>query len=1059
MKRLKLVLQACLALLVVACGGDLAVDGTPGGTTFTFRFVPGIAVEHRLPRRISGAIPPYEFRLEGCPEWVTLFPDQVVLAGTAPPEAQDRTFFCTFHVAETSGAFTNLQTVSYGLRLVVGSPAAGPLVLPSPAPLRLNVGTFHDVALPVAVGGVAPYAYSLRCGAGALPPGMAFAPATRVFSGTPAAVFRDSCVYAVTDSARPAVTVSAPLDIEVQGRLDRLVLPVPSALRLNVGTFHDVTLPVAAGGVAPYAYSLRCGAGALPSGMAFAPATRVFSGTPAAVFRDSCVYAVTDSARPAVTVSAPLDIEVQGRLDPLVLPVPQVLRMHVGVFYDQALPPAGGGTPPYGYELGCAGGSLPPGMAFARSTRIFAGTPRGSFRDSCVYAVTDSASPPATVSQAVEVVALSESGMPLALPDTVVVSGVANAIDLVVSRRARVVFGPATGGVEPYTYTLEGCTLPAGLRFSPRARTLTGTPLAAYQGADCTYSVIDSDLPPAQPVSRDVALTVVPFEDGTRRFVVRSLEPSPHGVDPSNTDWQRLVILPAVAEIAPGAPPGMVTYRLADLDSAFFFNSDPDKRVLSYRYPGLAPLFYHATTFRYQALFVVDPVGMDDQADPVVHDTLCLDVAFVETEGVLSGVSLAIRDDAYYDGLGYRCPNAPPGPPSPSSVSFSNPVHQALGPIHGRRVAEVAHRLVRERVRGWLPGADATRLVVVPSVSVVSLNGVSDGFDYGGSSESLSAGFELGAGPWQAGFVASFTRTELHYRAAAALSAYGYEAGEHDTSIAAVHPYAAWHGASGARAWASFGGGSGVLRHRDVLGFPESSRSDVMLAAYSAGAAVPLGDWLLGALEAEVGLDAFRLDIAGGGSISGGLPVLVGRDYRAGLAWSAPIAGASSVSVAYTRLTGDGAGGSRLEAQASVAADGVLHPRLALVARADASLGVAGYRHDAWGVGFGVRIAPAGVRRGFDLVLDTRVEGVAAGPQDTAHIGVRGEVGYGLRGVPVLESVRPYVRVARSASDDGVRRALGVEVRESSRSRLRLEASERSFAGDGAITLAFRYWF
>ena len=52
------------------------------------------------------------------------------------------------------------------------------------------------------------------------------------------------------------------------------------------------------------------------------------------------------------------------------------------------------------------------------------------------------------------------------------------------------------GGVEPYTYELVDCVLPAGLEFHPNTRVLSGTPNAEYRGSTCTYRVTDgSSLP------------------------------------------------------------------------------------------------------------------------------------------------------------------------------------------------------------------------------------------------------------------------------------------------------------------------------------------------------------------------------------------------------------------------------------------------------------------------------------------------------------------------------------------------------------------------------------
>ena len=130
-------------------------------------------MEHPLPFRISGGEPPYVSRIEGCPDWATLFSHQEILAGTAPASDRGRTFFCTYIVTD-SGTLTDPQTRSFGLRLVVGS--AAPLVLPSAPARTLTIAVWHSEMLPAATGGVGPYAYSVTCAGGQLPPGMGFRP-------------------------------------------------------------------------------------------------------------------------------------------------------------------------------------------------------------------------------------------------------------------------------------------------------------------------------------------------------------------------------------------------------------------------------------------------------------------------------------------------------------------------------------------------------------------------------------------------------------------------------------------------------------------------------------------------------------------------------------------------------------------------------------------------------------------------------------------------------------------------------------------------------------------
>ena len=106
MKPVATLIHICLALSLAACGGegDLSID-LPGrsGETLELAFPAGQAVEHRLPFRASGGIPPYKSSIEGCPDWVTLFPDQGILAGAAPEEESGRTFFCTYEVTDSGG--------------------------------------------------------------------------------------------------------------------------------------------------------------------------------------------------------------------------------------------------------------------------------------------------------------------------------------------------------------------------------------------------------------------------------------------------------------------------------------------------------------------------------------------------------------------------------------------------------------------------------------------------------------------------------------------------------------------------------------------------------------------------------------------------------------------------------------------------------------------------------------------------------------------------------------------------------------------------------------------
>ena len=508
MSPIRTAIFSCLVLALGACGGgELSVE-SPDGDVGTVRlfFAADRAAEHRLPFNVAGGIPPYHASIEGCPDWVNLFPRQGIVAGTAPPRDFGKIFYCSFHVTDATDP--DPQTRSRVLRLDVGSPGGvstvAPLRLSVPADRSFIVDTFYSVTLPAAVGGLTPHRYSFTCAGGSLPPGMGFAGQTRVLAGTPNAAFRDSCVYTVTDSSNLAVQVSQPIELAVLATPPPpLTLPALPDQDLVVGDYRSITLPAAAGGLRPHEYSFTCAGGSLPPGMGFAPETRVLAGTPTAAFRDSCVYTVTDSSNPAAQVSQPVQVTVLATPLPAhTVPPVADLDLVVGVYRAITLPAAVDVLKSYRYSFTCAGGRLPPGMGFAHHTRVLAGTPSAAFRDSCVYTVTDSSNPAVQVSQPVQVTVLATP------PPSHTVPPVADQ-DLVVGVYRAITLPAAVDVLKPYRYsfTCAGGSLPPGMGFAPETRVLAGTPTAAFRDS-CVYTATDSSNPAVQ-VSQPVQVTVL----------------------------------------------------------------------------------------------------------------------------------------------------------------------------------------------------------------------------------------------------------------------------------------------------------------------------------------------------------------------------------------------------------------------------------------------------------------------------------------------------------------------------------------------------------------------
>ena len=733
-----------------------------------------------------------------------------------------------------------------------------------------------------------------------------------------------------------------------------------------------------------------------------------------------------------------LSIELPGEREDTETGEALTLDFPAGQAVEHRLPfRVSGGVAPYESAIdGC-----PDWVTLFADQGVLAGSAPASERGRtffCAYRVSDSGGllEPRTVSWGLRLAVGSPAA--LDLPSVTVPA-------LMIGVYRSVPFPAATGGVAPntdsytYSFTCAGGALPSGMGFAPATRRFAGTPDATFQDS-CTYTVTDS-AQPAASVSRAVEVKVDPLERGSWRFRTRTVAPGGPCTLPNSEPETRVAILPH----AQGGEAGDDVYRLIDFPEPndHFLRFDSDTRQLTYIHQSAVPILGTPNTYRY----LVGPEGVNaENAD----DVLCLDIQFDPgTSAVCPAdpplepshfihIHLRVRDDAFWDqeAREYRCPDTTAPAPRSAPRSVSNPVHIALAPVHARRAVEVAHDAVRDRVRGWSPGA-RNGVAVSPSVDFASLAGRSAGFDYTGSSRSVSGGVDFGAGSWQAGLVAAFTRTDLRYRAAPGLSRSGYRAGEHDTEIFSVHPFAAWHVPSGAKLWTALGAGAGDLRHRDELGFPSWSGSDVRLRAYALGASVPVASVLSGELQAEAGFESFAFEVEGGDRISSALPTLRGRDYRAGLAWSAPVRGAPSLSMAWKQLTGDGPEGARLETRGSVSFAGLLHPRLSVTGRAGASFDLGDRERESWRLGAGIRFAPDIFGRGFGLDLDTGLVSPADGPPSADA--VRGEVGYGLWGGTRFRTVRPYAGLTRQSGGDTVRRSLGVDIGDWPDPRLKAE--------------------
>ncbi len=224
--------------------------------------------------------------------------------------------------------------------------------------------TIDGLTLPEATGGTQPYSYALTP---ALPKGLTFDSATRMLGGTPTeALASTAFTYLATDANK--VMGQRVFTIEVI-EPDALVFAdtltdqrVPVALGIA-----DIVLPAAAGGIAPYSYTLTP---ALPAGLTFEADTRILSGRPTETADvKAYTYAATDRA--GVRTQQTFTLEVYRMVFTETID-DQSYRLGETIT-ELVLPEATGGTPPIKYTLTLL--DLPSLLEFDQPTRTIRGTP------------------------------------------------------------------------------------------------------------------------------------------------------------------------------------------------------------------------------------------------------------------------------------------------------------------------------------------------------------------------------------------------------------------------------------------------------------------------------------------------------------------------------------------------------------------------------------------------------------------------------------------------------------------------------------------------------------
>lgn len=325
-------------------------------------------------------------------------------------------------------------------------------------------------------------------------------------AGTGCGTLTNVTTTSVTYTAPTGLTtgITASLEAAVNAHMSTtltatitIVLPV---------TFTTTTLPngsngvgysqtlVTSGGVSPLLFSL--GTGSLPPGLTINSAGTIL-GTPTTHGTYTFTVKATDNGglTPHVVVASPAYSITINPPPPLSIPVSTMPSGLVGTSYSASIVPAGpGGVPPYTWSI--ASGALPAGLTLNPSSGVVSGVPTTVGVYTFFPSVQDSAIPPQS--------ATSVAGVTITISNVPPLQSVTPTLPTADVNVAYSGTLKASGGLQPYTWSITSGQLPSGLVLNAAAGTISGSPILATV-SNFTVQVKDAN---ASVASQALTLTV-----------------------------------------------------------------------------------------------------------------------------------------------------------------------------------------------------------------------------------------------------------------------------------------------------------------------------------------------------------------------------------------------------------------------------------------------------------------------------------------------------------------------------------------------------------------------
>jgi len=378
----------------------------------------------------------YTWSATGLPAWLSLSKAGVLTATTVPATALD----ATFKVQVTDSA-SNTASGSFTV------PAALSITTPATLPAA-TIGTLYSQTF-AASGGSGGYSWKPTS-----LPSWATLSTGGVLTGQPTAPGPVSFMVTVTDSSSAMQTGTFTLQVN----LAPLTITTTGLANGSVGSPYFQSL-TGTGGLPPYTWSVT--AGSLPNGLTLGTSGGVISGTPSKAGAFQFTVLLSDSASPTPnTFSKPFSITIGVGLT---ITTAQTLpNATVGIQYSQTLAATGGMQP---YTWSPAGPLPAPLAALSLSAGgAIAGTPTG----------TGTGSFPVTVKDRTGATANQMFTLTIVTPPVVNTTSLPNGTAGVNYSQTLM----ATGGTQPYNWTVLSGSLPGGLSLSSTSGAIAGIPSA-----------------------------------------------------------------------------------------------------------------------------------------------------------------------------------------------------------------------------------------------------------------------------------------------------------------------------------------------------------------------------------------------------------------------------------------------------------------------------------------------------------------------------------------------------------------------------------------------------